>query len=318
MNLTMRTAEDQLRELAGCLEKVRWNGPNRITACCVAHRDRSPSMTVSIGSNGKLLWKCFAGCSQDAVGHILRSMLGGTFFNAPKTASEWHTNLRRDTNPFIKRCIEEIWNDTRAIERGDVVDRYLTGRGIRLERFPADVRCHPKLAYYADRRGPGEKAKVVGYYPAMVCAMRDAQGKIQALHRTYLSSRGIKITDALPDHPTITKARKVIGTTEGLVIRLGDAGETLVVGEGIETCMAAGILAGHPAWSAYSASNLPNVVIPDSVKRVIIASDNDAAGRMAAAKLASRLINNKLVNVTAQFADGRGNDWADVIKEVTT
>jgi putative DNA primase/helicase len=214
---------------------------------------------------------------------------------------------------FTRRLIDEIWSECHPSFRGCVVDRYLRNRGIELEIFPDDVRFHRRLAYYADRREADEKAKVVGYYPAMVCAMRDGDGNIQALHRTYLSNAGVKITDALPNHAEVKRARKVLGRTEGLSVRLGEAGETLIVGEGIESCLAASLLLGFPAWSSYSASNLPNMVIPDSVKHVIIAGDNDKAGRLAVSRLAQRLVSQRVIQITAQFAEGVGNDWADVI-----
>lgn len=36
-------------------------------AHCPAHDDKRPSLSLRTGSDGKLLWKCFAGCSQSDV-----------------------------------------------------------------------------------------------------------------------------------------------------------------------------------------------------------------------------------------------------------
>jgi hypothetical protein len=33
------------------------------TACCPAHGDRVPSLTIGLGEHGQVLLKCFAGCS---------------------------------------------------------------------------------------------------------------------------------------------------------------------------------------------------------------------------------------------------------------
>jgi len=55
------------RELHGHRSGTGW------MACCPAHNDRSPSLSISEGEGGKLLVKCFAGCKQEAVIDALRS-----------------------------------------------------------------------------------------------------------------------------------------------------------------------------------------------------------------------------------------------------
>lgn len=59
-------------DILGRLEKVRHTGPGNWVACCPAHEDRSPSMTIAEGSEGRVIVRCFAGCTieeiVDAVG----------------------------------------------------------------------------------------------------------------------------------------------------------------------------------------------------------------------------------------------------------
>jgi len=62
-----------LSSIASGLEKVKWRGDHKFSACCPAHDDRNPSFSVS-DSNGKILVKCWAGCSQEEVIGALRSM----------------------------------------------------------------------------------------------------------------------------------------------------------------------------------------------------------------------------------------------------
>jgi hypothetical protein len=51
----------------GALTGVRRTGPGRWSAICPAHEDRRPSLSVREADDGKLLVKCWAGCSVDEV-----------------------------------------------------------------------------------------------------------------------------------------------------------------------------------------------------------------------------------------------------------
>src|SRR4029079_2144638 len=58
------SAEEAARLLGG--NQASRAGKNWLT-CCPAHDDHTPSLTLSDGENGKLLFHCHAGCSQMAV-----------------------------------------------------------------------------------------------------------------------------------------------------------------------------------------------------------------------------------------------------------
>lgn len=48
------------------LDKVKSSG-NGYTACCPAHEDHSPSLSISEGNDGRVLLKCFAECKSEAI-----------------------------------------------------------------------------------------------------------------------------------------------------------------------------------------------------------------------------------------------------------
>lgn len=53
------------------LDKVKNYGPGRWLACCPAHQDRSPSLSIRETSDGTVLLHCFAGCpSKDVIAAI--------------------------------------------------------------------------------------------------------------------------------------------------------------------------------------------------------------------------------------------------------
>ena len=61
-----------------------------------------------------------------------------------------------------------------------------------------------------------------------------------------------------------------------------------VVGEGIETCLAAMQSTGQPAWAALSTSGLRTLDLPADVREVIILADGDDPGEAAARDCAWR------------------------------
>jgi DNA primase len=52
-----------IQSLLDRLDKVRRKGEGQYMACCPAHDDSSPSLSVAEASDGRVLVKCFGGCS---------------------------------------------------------------------------------------------------------------------------------------------------------------------------------------------------------------------------------------------------------------
>ena len=100
-----------------------------------------------------------------------------------------------DKKPALTGSAERIWEESRELDFSDPVQdplrRYLLSRGISqigdsdLRRMKS-VRFHPELPYY------DKDLKLIGRFPAMVCAIRRHDGEIVNLHRIYLSPEGTK------------------------------------------------------------------------------------------------------------------------------
>ena len=56
-----------LDNLLSHLDKVKRTGPGTYLACCPAHADRSPSLSVRELEDGRILLHCFAGCEAHEV-----------------------------------------------------------------------------------------------------------------------------------------------------------------------------------------------------------------------------------------------------------
>jgi hypothetical protein len=56
-----------IESLLSRLEKVRSTGQHKWLACCPAHDDRSPSLSVRLADDDKILLHCFAGCAVNEI-----------------------------------------------------------------------------------------------------------------------------------------------------------------------------------------------------------------------------------------------------------
>ena len=102
-----------------------------------------------------------------------------------------------------------------------------------------------------------------------------------AVHRTFLARDG-------GGKAPVDPQKMMLGPCRGGAVRLADLGEVLMVGEGIETCLAAMQASGHPAWAALSTSGLRALDLPKDVRDVIVLADGDEAGEAAARNCALR------------------------------
>jgi hypothetical protein len=120
---------------------------------------------------------------------------------------------------------------------GSHADAYLKRRGIFVPaHMSADLRLHPGLEYrgYADDEAEAET--VLGTFPCMVAAIRNVDGTLIGIHRTYLDPREpAKL--APPGDRKRNKAKKVFGSVMGGAIRLGPITRCMASGEGIETTL---------------------------------------------------------------------------------
>jgi hypothetical protein len=82
--------------------------------------------------------------------------------------------------------------------------------------------------------------------------------------------------------------RMMLGPCRGCAVKLAEPGKVLMVGLGIETCLAAMRSRGLPAWAALSTAGLLALDLPRRFRDVIVLADGDEAGRAAARGAALR------------------------------
>jgi hypothetical protein len=261
------TAETIAKALGGRKAGSGW------AARCPAHDDRTPSLSIRDAEDNKVLVRCHAGCDQERVIAALRGR-GLWAEKGPRSPSRvarrTHVEHKPDQDDTRRSEIAlAIWQSAQPAQ-GTPVETYLAARGIDLPP-PDALRFHPRL-----------KHPLGGIWSAMVALVTNGvNGTPLAIHRTYLAHDGAGKAPVEPQ-------RMMLGPCRGGVVRLADHGDVLMVGEGIETCLAAMRATGHPAWAALSTSGLRALDPPKTVRDVIVLADGDDAGEAAARDCAGR------------------------------
>ena len=184
---------------------------------------------------------------------------------------------------------------------GSPVARYLTGRGLTVPEA-ADLLFHPDLTHWETKSG----------YPAMLGQVRDRDGAVIGLHRTYLTTNESVVTKA-----PVEKAKKMLGRVAGGAVRLAEPGngDRLALSEGIETGLAVMTACPDlPVWATLSTSGLEQVDLPPAVRRVLILADNDASGAgLRAAEAAARRLRAQGRDVAVVQPPKEGEDFNDLL-----
>lgn len=260
------TAETMAKALGGRKVGQGW------TARCPAHDDREPSLSIR-DADGKVLVRCHAGCDQrDVIAALKARGLwdGKERSSLPKPSRRKVSSPRPDPSQAERSAVAlSIWQSTIPAE-GTPVEAYLASRGLTCS-LPPSLRFHSGLKHPS-----GE------IWPCMVALVtRGADETPLAIHRTFLARDG---QGKAPVEP----AKMMLGPCRAGAVRLGDPSDVLMIGEGIETCLAAMQTTGHPAWAALSTSGLRALDLPDCVRDVIVLADGDDPGEAAARDCALR------------------------------
>jgi putative DNA primase/helicase len=174
--------------------------------------------------------------------------------------------MTEDERANIQRATD-IWNEAKD-PRGTLAERYL--REQRKLDLPQDLagsvlRFHPRCPWRDESLGQTIRV------PAVIAVFRSIyDNAIQGIHRIALNPDGTKID------------RKMLGPSRGAAVKL-TAGENpeLVVGEGIETCMAARQLGiTGSIWALGSAGSITFLpVLPGVHLLTLLAETGEASAK---------------------------------------
>lgn len=212
-----------------------------------------------------------------------------------------------DSSRFVDR-----WKGALKLSGDDQASVYLRSRGIEVCEYPSVLRYMPRQAYYHDD-------KSVTYHPALAALFVGPDLKEATVHFTHLADDGL-------GKANVREAKKLAPgkIPQGGAVRLGSSAETMGIGSGLETSLAASILFGIPVWASLNDGNLIKWTPPERARHIVIFGDHDEnyCGQAAAYTLAHKL-RCKGYEVDIEIPARCGDDWCDVLgrrgsrKEIT-
>ena len=209
---------------------------------------------------------------------------------------------------------------------------YFQNRGIpaAADLRSASLLYHPGLSYRVNKKPLLDENGRWKTWPAIIGRVSSSKGWL-GLQWIYLTKDGRKagdeiaqaIADAGLDANGESKRMLAINSMVGGAVRLGKAGKTLAVCEGVETGLAVSIgLGGFMGVAAAGTANLLSALeIPDRVERLLVFADKDIGGTglRAAEALRERVRHNIEVEILMPdmaIPDGKsGIDWLDALNQ---
>jgi hypothetical protein len=159
-----------------------------------------------------------------------------------------------------------LWDQTQN-PRGTLVERYL--RETRKLHLPDELtnnvlRFHPACPWRNEDNGKTD------HVPALIAPFRSIDDDvITAVHRIALNRDGSK------------RGRRMLGVVHRAAIKLDARADTLAIGEGVETCMAARELGYAPVWALCSVGAISFFPLITGTKQLIILGERGEASRQA-------------------------------------
>jgi DNA polymerase len=245
---------------------------------CPFHDDVEPSCTIYPDH-----FHCFGCGERGSRVDWLTRVEGMTSVEAIAFIKDWpgspsQTPQNGDDAAEKLAVVKSIWTSAQPL-RGSIAERYLDEtRHIDTTRLAEDIhrslRFHPNCVF-----GSGT------HLPCLIALMRDPLTDepvgIQRIALEHCNGKIEKID------------RRMLGRAG--VVKLWPAGPQLVVGEGLETTLAAATRIPYagaplmPAWAALSSQKLSTLPVIPGVERLVLLIDNDCnqEGQEAAARVAS-------------------------------
>ncbi len=259
----------------------RWlSGYGSIRCLAPGHDDKRPSAKVWDAEDGPR-FECYSGCDwrdlKDAARArgFLPERDGPAESDADRECRlaqmQKDAALREAEEQRKAEYIQEILKASVPLAN-TVGEIYLRERGLR-PPWPASLRYHSGLRHSATGL----------LLPSLLgCFRAWPSPQIVGLQRIFLRADGMQ-------KAPVSNNKMSLGKCNGGAVWLAPWGEEeIAISEGIEDGLTVQQQAGLPTAACCGTSGLISLVLPDAVKSVLIAADNDEPGQKVAARAAAR------------------------------
>jgi Toprim domain len=254
-------------------------GRNSVSCPGPGHSPRDRSLSVTFGAGGDFVVFSHAGDAWDVCKDYVRERLGWpewqpgdgcdrrvdpsrvrAFDRVVLEAESEQREFTADDRERINKA-RAIWDN--AIDpRGTAAETYLKSRALTLGDDVASsvLRFHRSCPWRDEDNGATVRI------PALIAAFTSVDDNtVTAIHRIRL------------DKPECwPKAeRRMLGVVHRAAVKLDPASDTICIGEGIETCLAARILGHAPAWALGSAGAIARLPVLFGVQCLRILGETD-------------------------------------------
>jgi DNA primase len=300
-----------ITDVARCDRKVIGRG-KEAKALCAFHNERSPSMQLN---DAKGTFHCF-GCGVGGdivtyVMHVQRCDFRGAMrwlgsADLPEVDPAQRARAAVEDEAERAAAIAEaqaIW-DRAAPAAGTPAEVYLRSRGILIPP-PSSIRF---VSTYAWRdAGTGETGPDL---PALIAAVTWANDQITGLQRIFLRDGGRA-------KASMSKPKRSLGRIKGGAVRVGDpSSDEILITEGPEDALTlAQAFPGKEIYAALGTAMMPFVDFPADVRAIVIAGQNDGAGREAVDAAGLALTERGHV-VRTMYPHEDFKDWNDQLRGI--
>jgi putative DNA primase/helicase len=269
-------------------------GPNTVSAPGPGHSPRDRSLSIKLDANAPdgFLTYSHSGDDWKDCRDYVRQRLGlpswepGDEQNRtipPRHIKRWDleategeaTMQPRNEDDLIRiERATKIWNDAKN-PRGTAAEKYLASRCLDLPEDLAGsvLRFHPQTPWRDENTGQTTRI------PCLIAAFRSIDDdQITAIHRIRVDQ-----SERWPK-----TERKMFGLVRRAAVKLGMPTKTLIIGEGVETCMAARQFdLGNFAWALGSVGAISFFPVLPGIRNLLILAETGNASAEAI-KICSR------------------------------